>query len=174
MRQAFPLNAQSLCSVSNLPRKFPHICAHAGRPAHSLSLHIIPVRLFNHSSTGHRRQIRQKDVLARAVSCPWSKAAGTKGRMSEVEAHGTAGVRVAVEGCVRLSGCQDFQLLSNFPLQGHGTLHAIYASVDHACQIKGWDGVDLLIIGGDFQVSAELTWASVCSLNSGSKESIRP
>lgn len=42
-------------------------------------------------------------------------------------------VRVAVEGC------------------GHGTLHAIYASVEESCRIKGWDGVDLLIIGGDFQ-----------------------
>ncbi|KAF1981239.1 lariat debranching enzyme [Aulographum hederae CBS 113979] len=43
------------------------------------------------------------------------------------------GVRVAVEGC------------------GHGTLHSIYASIDAACKIKGWHGVDLLIIGGDFQ-----------------------
>jgi len=45
------------------------------------------------------------------------------------------GLRVAVEGC------------------GHGVLHAIYASVTRACQEKGWPGVDLLIIGGDFQVS---------------------
>lgn len=43
------------------------------------------------------------------------------------------GVRLAVEGC------------------GHGTLHAIYASVEEACKHKGWPGVDLLIIGGDFQ-----------------------
>ncbi|KAI6917139.1 DBR1-domain-containing protein, partial [Hortaea werneckii] len=43
------------------------------------------------------------------------------------------GVRLAIEGC------------------GHGTLHAIYASVDEACKRKGWPGVDLLIIGGDFQ-----------------------
>ncbi|KAL8782397.1 MAG: hypothetical protein Q9213_005400 [Squamulea squamosa] len=42
-------------------------------------------------------------------------------------------MRIAVEGC------------------GHGTLHAIYASVDIACQIQGWNGIDLLIIGGDFQ-----------------------
>lgn len=42
--------------------------------------------------------------------------------------------RIAIEGC------------------GHGTLKAIYASVTTACQAKGWDGVDLLIIGGDFQV----------------------
>jgi len=43
------------------------------------------------------------------------------------------GVRLAIEGC------------------GHGTLHAIYASVEEACNRKGWPGVDLLIIGGDFQ-----------------------
>ncbi|ETI20898.1 hypothetical protein G647_07241 [Cladophialophora carrionii CBS 160.54] len=53
--------------------------------------------------------------------------------MSGVEEQKSAGVRVAVEGC------------------GHGTLHAIYASVEQACKVKGWDGVDLLIIGGDFQ-----------------------
>ncbi|KAI1002909.1 hypothetical protein K3495_g5293 [Podosphaera aphanis] len=43
------------------------------------------------------------------------------------------GLRVAFEGC------------------GHGTLHAIYTSVKNSCKLKGWDGVDLLIIGGDFQ-----------------------
>ncbi|KAI9930507.1 hypothetical protein ASPWEDRAFT_171135 [Aspergillus wentii DTO 134E9] len=42
-------------------------------------------------------------------------------------------LRVAVEGC------------------GHGCLHDIYASVERAAALKGWDGVDLLIIGGDFQ-----------------------
>jgi len=46
----------------------------------------------------------------------------------------TGGVRVAVEGC------------------GHGTLDSIYASIQQACRVKGWDGVDVLIIGGDFQV----------------------
>ncbi|KAF5026095.1 hypothetical protein F66182_1817 [Fusarium sp. NRRL 66182] len=45
----------------------------------------------------------------------------------------TQGVRVAVEGC------------------GHGTLDAIYASIDESCRHRGWDGVDILIIGGDFQ-----------------------
>lgn len=44
------------------------------------------------------------------------------------------GLRIAVEGC------------------GHGTLHAIYASIAKSCELKGWDSVDLLIIGGDFQV----------------------
>ncbi|KAF2706608.1 DBR1-domain-containing protein [Pleomassaria siparia CBS 279.74] len=43
------------------------------------------------------------------------------------------GLRIAVEGC------------------GHGTLHDIYASVKKSCELKGWEGVDLLIIGGDFQ-----------------------
>lgn len=43
------------------------------------------------------------------------------------------GLRIAVEGC------------------GHGTLDAIYASVKKACEVRDWDGVDLLIIGGDFQ-----------------------
>ncbi|KAK0109721.1 hypothetical protein ONS95_002400 [Cadophora gregata] len=43
------------------------------------------------------------------------------------------GLRIAVEGC------------------GHGTLDAIYSSVATACEARGWDGVDLLIIGGDFQ-----------------------
>lgn len=42
-------------------------------------------------------------------------------------------LRIAVEGC------------------GHGTLDAIYASVKKAAGVRGWDGVDLLIIGGDFQ-----------------------
>lgn len=44
-------------------------------------------------------------------------------------------LRIAVEGC------------------GHGTLNAIYASVNKSCELKGWDGVDVLIIGGDFQAS---------------------
>ncbi|KAI9821918.1 MAG: hypothetical protein M1827_002500 [Pycnora praestabilis] len=43
------------------------------------------------------------------------------------------GLRIAVEGC------------------GHGTLNAIYASIEKSCEINSWDGVDLLIIGGDFQ-----------------------
>ncbi|KAL5611961.1 uncharacterized protein BROUX77_002117 [Berkeleyomyces rouxiae] len=43
------------------------------------------------------------------------------------------GVRIAIEGC------------------GHGTLNAIYESIKTSCTKRGWDGVDLLIIGGDFQ-----------------------
>jgi lariat debranching enzyme len=44
-----------------------------------------------------------------------------------------SGVRLAIEGC------------------GHGTLHAIYASIEEGCRRQGWPGIDLLIIGGDFQ-----------------------
>ncbi|EPE07758.1 lariat debranching enzyme [Ophiostoma piceae UAMH 11346] len=58
----------------------------------------------------------------------------------------TGGVRIAIEGC------------------GHGTLDAIYASVDTSCAQRGWDGVDLVIIGGDFQATrnaADLTLMSV-------------
>ena len=51
----------------------------------------------------------------------------------DVQVKEVSGVRLAIEGC------------------GHGTLHDIYASITEACQQKGWPGVDLLIIGGDFQ-----------------------
>ncbi|KAH8678304.1 lariat debranching enzyme [Xylariales sp. PMI_506] len=66
-----------------------------------------------------------------------------KGETSLIE---SGGVRVAIEGC------------------GHGTLKAIYATVQNAAQTRGWDGVDLLIIGGDFQAvrnAADLTVMSV-------------
>ncbi|KAI0130357.1 lariat debranching enzyme, C-terminal domain-containing protein [Xylariales sp. AK1849] len=56
------------------------------------------------------------------------------------------GVRVAIEGC------------------GHGTLNAIYSTVQNAARVRGWTGVDLLIIGGDFQAvrnAADLTVMSV-------------
>ena len=52
---------------------------------------------------------------------------------TNIELREENGVRLAIEGC------------------GHGTLHAIYASIEQACKVKGWPGVDLLIIGGDFQ-----------------------
>ncbi|EKV15790.1 RNA lariat debranching enzyme, putative [Penicillium digitatum] len=44
-----------------------------------------------------------------------------------------APVRIAVEGC------------------GHGSLNDIYETVDRKATEKGWDSVDLVIIGGDFQ-----------------------
>lgn len=37
--------------------------------------------------------------------------------------------------------------------QGHGCLNDIYSSIEKAAILKGWNGVDLVIIGGDFQVS---------------------
>lgn len=54
--------------------------------------------------------------------------------MAELTLLSEHGLRIAVEGC------------------GHGVLHEIYASVAKACELKGWPNVDLLIIGGDFQV----------------------
>ncbi|KAJ5178540.1 RNA lariat debranching enzyme [Penicillium coprophilum] len=44
-----------------------------------------------------------------------------------------APVRIAVEGC------------------GHGSLNDIYETVDRKATEKGWESVDLVIIGGDFQ-----------------------
>ncbi|KAK3304091.1 lariat debranching enzyme, C-terminal domain-containing protein [Chaetomium strumarium] len=66
--------------------------------------------------------------------------------MASSGAHEVSGVRIAVEGC------------------GHGTLNAIYAAVDRSCKERQWDGVDLLIIGGDFQAvrnAADLNVMSV-------------
>ncbi|KAI0181594.1 lariat debranching enzyme, C-terminal domain-containing protein [Hypoxylon sp. FL1284] len=56
------------------------------------------------------------------------------------------GVRIAVEGC------------------GHGTLDAIYETVTTAAGVRGWDGVDLLIIGGDFQAARNAADLSVMSV----------
>ncbi|KAI1411231.1 lariat debranching enzyme, C-terminal domain-containing protein [Hypoxylon sp. FL1857] len=56
------------------------------------------------------------------------------------------GVRVAVEGC------------------GHGTLDAIYASVAVSCRARKWDGVDLVIICGDFQATRNAADLSVMSV----------
>jgi lariat debranching enzyme len=61
------------------------------------------------------------------------------------------GVRVAVEGCVS-KVTSDLKSVVN-EIQGHGTLNAIYASVAESCKARGWDSVDLVIIGGDFQAS---------------------
>lgn len=36
-------------------------------------------------------------------------------------------------------------------VKGHGTLNAIYAATTKACEARNWEGVDVLIIGGDFQ-----------------------
>ncbi|KAI9834163.1 MAG: hypothetical protein M1826_005274 [Phylliscum demangeonii] len=53
--------------------------------------------------------------------------------MSDTQITDVQGVRIAVEGC------------------GHGTLNAIYDSIRETCKRRDWDGVDVLIIGGDFQ-----------------------
>jgi hypothetical protein len=66
------------------------------------------------------------------------------------------GLRIAVEGC------------------GHGVLHEIYASVAKACELKGWPGVDLLIIGGDFQVSLLANFTPPLSDLTGCSECPRP
>ncbi|KAI0503248.1 lariat debranching enzyme, C-terminal domain-containing protein [Xylaria bambusicola] len=58
----------------------------------------------------------------------------------------TDGVRVAIEGC------------------GHGTLDAIYTSVARSSKARGWDGVDLLIIGGDFEAVRNAADLSVMSV----------
>ncbi|GFF42048.1 lariat debranching enzyme [Aspergillus udagawae] len=51
----------------------------------------------------------------------------------EVSTANSAPFRVAFEGC------------------GHGRLDDIYASVARTATRRGWDGVDLVVIGGDFQ-----------------------
>ncbi|KAI1815656.1 lariat debranching enzyme, C-terminal domain-containing protein [Poronia punctata] len=66
--------------------------------------------------------------------------------MSESGTFEADGVRVAVEGC------------------GHGTLDAIYASVTTASKAQGWDGVDLVIINGDFQAVRNAADLSVMSV----------
>jgi len=43
-----------------------------------------------------------------------------------------------------------FAQIANF--QGHGALVSIYEAVRQQCEQRGWDGVDCVIIGGDFQV----------------------
>ena len=64
----------------------------------------------------------------------------------------TQGVRVAVEGCVRTCLCECLDVQPADQTKGHGTLNAIYAAVERSCEERQWDGVDVLIIGGDFQV----------------------
>ncbi|KAI1388998.1 lariat debranching enzyme, C-terminal domain-containing protein [Hypoxylon trugodes] len=64
----------------------------------------------------------------------------------EAKTYEAEGVRIAVEGC------------------GHGTLDAIYASVANSCKARGWDGIDLLIIGGDFQATRNAADLSVMSV----------
>ena len=60
--------------------------------------------------------------------------------------------------------------------QGHGTLNAIYASIRKACELNGWDGVDVLIIGGDFQVYryAPISKPSLMLGNNKARQSATP
>jgi hypothetical protein len=65
------------------------------------------------------------------------------------------GLRVALEGCVGhlyFHSCYHFERLYTNKYKGHGTLNDIYAAVEESAKLKGWDSVDLVIIGGDFQV----------------------
>lgn len=69
------------------------------------------------------------------------------------------GVRVAIEGCVcfilpflKLILSTEEPSLTHVQ-QGHGALDAIYGAVDASCAQRGWSGVDLVIIGGDFQAT---------------------
>ncbi|KAF3070609.1 Lariat debranching enzyme [Daldinia childiae] len=64
----------------------------------------------------------------------------------ENNTHEEDGVRIAFEGC------------------GHGTLDAIYSSVAASSKHRGWDGVDLLIIGGDFQSARNAADLSVMAV----------
>ncbi|KAI1372230.1 lariat debranching enzyme, C-terminal domain-containing protein [Hypoxylon crocopeplum] len=75
-----------------------------------------------------------------------SKYSSTRQRAMDFNTLEAGGVRLAVQGC------------------GHGTLDAIYASVTSSCKARGWDGVDLLIIGGDFQATRNAADLSVMSV----------
>lgn len=44
-------------------------------------------------------------------------------------------------------------LEANFHEQVHGCLNQIYIDVRKLCDERGWDTVDAVIMGGDFQVS---------------------
>jgi lariat debranching enzyme len=54
--------------------------------------------------------------------------------------------------------------LTSIHIQGHGTLNAIYAATATACAARGWDAVDLLIIGGDFQATRNAADLNVMSV----------
>lgn len=52
------------------------------------------------------------------------------------------------------------------PKKGHGRLNPIYAAVTAACEARGWPGVDLLIICGDFQSTRNAQDVEVMSVPS--------
>ncbi|KAI2783297.1 lariat debranching enzyme, C-terminal domain-containing protein [Daldinia loculata] len=88
-----------------------------------------------------RNQLRYKSYSRKSKSpcTPQWKA-------MESNTHEKDGVRIAFEGC------------------GHGTLDAIYSSVAASSKQRGWDGVDLLIIGGDFQAARNAADLSVMAV----------
>ncbi|KAI1799174.1 lariat debranching enzyme, C-terminal domain-containing protein [Daldinia bambusicola] len=86
-----------------------------------------------------KSQLRTKSPAMDAHIDPFAK---------ENNLHEVDGVRIAYEGC------------------GHGTLDAIYASVTTCCKRRGWNGVDLLIIGGDFQAARNAADLSVMAVPS--------
>ncbi|KAK3387558.1 lariat debranching enzyme, C-terminal domain-containing protein [Podospora didyma] len=68
--------------------------------------------------------------------------------------------------CTYLPRCESECLIVFQPAdqtQGHGTLNAIYAAVERSCKERQWDGVDVLIIGGDFQAVRNAADLSVMS-----------
>ncbi|RDA83626.1 hypothetical protein CP532_2840 [Ophiocordyceps camponoti-leonardi (nom. inval.)] len=77
---------------------------------------------------------------------------------SQMPAFGVASFVVWYNGDIAAFIVHDF----NGP--GHGTLNAIYASVAQSCKARGWEGVDLVIIGGDFQAARNAADLSVMSV----------
>ncbi|KAI1454765.1 lariat debranching enzyme, C-terminal domain-containing protein [Annulohypoxylon moriforme] len=80
---------------------------------------------------------------------PFSTTAGNQKKKEKrkfPERDMAEGLRVAVAGC------------------GHGTLDALYASAQESCLARGWDSLDLFIIGGDFQAVRNAKDLSVMSV----------
>ncbi|KAG6005323.1 hypothetical protein E4U21_000238 [Claviceps maximensis] len=76
----------------------------------------------------------------------------------------TNGVRVAIEGCVSGPSTHIVSIKTQTDqVQGHGTLNAIYEGVGKACKVRGWNSVDILIIGGDFQAVRNAADLSIMS-----------
>ncbi|KAK4226966.1 lariat debranching enzyme, C-terminal domain-containing protein [Podospora fimiseda] len=101
-------------------------------------LHVVPAfstlllasssnKTFSAAIIGFGNQLRYRSGINK------KRAAKHKTKMNAMQLLASQSVRVAIEGC------------------GHGTLNAIYSSVETACKERKWDGVDVVIIGGDFQ-----------------------
>lgn len=72
--------------------------------------------------------------------------------------------RVAVVGCVSRSPLYS-DICTDAFTQGHGSLNEIYAEVDRQAAARGWSGVDVVVVGGDFQVSLLSLCLARMSLN---------